>query len=164
MSDVDQKDVKREEKFGVTEFRLKSTYCFQRLCSKTVSTVGKLFTILMLEEMYRMGYEFIISSDLARDDQLATLFFSKNSVEKNTQYEKTVVCCNETLTQIKLCGNPWESVTGEENVQCKKMLLQIFGRLGAKQFRLLTSTNIKGSIDTFFFIQDANYNITPEDL
>lgn len=74
------------------------------------------------------------------------------------------MCCNETLTQIKLCGNPWESVKGEENVQCKKMLLQIFGRLEVKQFRLLTSTNIKGSIDTFFFIQDANYNITPEDL
>ena len=195
--------VEREEKYGCVEYCISSGYCFQLSNNKSSATSGKLFVILMFEEMYKLGYDAVVSSDLSRMYDQATLFFTKNTSERTTQRvaclapgksdtlvilransafinivrraileswplgiqnEKEIHCCGEILTQIKLHGTPWVDYAGPENIQCRQMLINILGQLGAESFKLLAGVNIKGGTDSLFFIQDPSYQAMPSTL
>ena len=44
------------------------------------------------------------------------------------------------------------------------MLINIFGRLGSVNYKLLAGTNIKGGTDSLFFIHDRDYRVSPADF
>eukprot|EP00092_Neocalanus_flemingeri_P024478 GFUD01026546.1.p1 GENE.GFUD01026546.1~~GFUD01026546.1.p1 ORF type:complete len:438 (+),score=109.53 GFUD01026546.1:178-1491(+) len=191
-----------KDKHGTIGMKLGS-YCFTLSSGKVSATSGKLFTILMFEEMYKLGYDSVVSSDLSRNYDQATWFFVKRQAERpplrvaclapgksdtlvmlradtrfidtvrnaiieawplGIQNEKTMESCGETLTEIKLNGNPWIDYAGAENINCRQMLLKILGQLGSINYKLLAGTNIKGGTDSLFFIQDPGYSITPASL
>jgi len=195
-------EVVTKDKHGTVGMSLGS-YCFTLNSGKSAATSGKLFTVLMFEEMYKLGYDPVVSSDLSRMYDQATWFFVKKEAERpasrvsclapgksdtivllradasfidtvrsavvdawplGIQSEKTIESCGEVLTEIKLNGNPWIDYAGAENIHCRQMLLHMFGQLGSVHYRLLAGTNIKGGTDSFFFIQDPSYSITPASL
>jgi len=53
-----------------------------RTGSTSASTSGKLFMIRLLEEMYKMGYDPVVSADLARLRENASIFFKKVAPER----------------------------------------------------------------------------------
>jgi len=53
-----------------------------RTGSTSASTSGKLFMIRLLEEMYKMGYDSVVSADLARLRENASIFFRKVAPER----------------------------------------------------------------------------------
>ena len=200
---ADYIEVSKQDKYGTTGYSVGSGSCFQLNSGKTSATSGKLFTVLMFEEMYKLGYDPVVSSDLSRMYDQATWFFVKKTSERpplrvaclapgksdtlvmlrandrfkevvrnsiveswtlGIQHEKEIESCGETLTEIKLNGNPWIDYAGAENIQCRQILIQIFGQLGSINYKLLAGTNIKGGTDSYFFIQDPNYMIIPASL
>ena len=154
-------DIKRQDKYGTIGYTVGSGYCFQLNSGKTSATSGKLFTVLMFEEMYKLGYDPVVSSDLSRMFDQATWFFVKKTTERppqrvaclapgksdtlvmlradsrfmdtvrnaimdawplGIQNEKIVESCGETLTEIKLNGNPRieRIFSRTEIVQCRQ--------------------------------------------
>jgi len=196
-------EIIRKDKYGTFGYEVGDGSCFTLGSSKTSSTSGKLFTVRMFEEMYKLGYDPVVSSDLSRSSDQATWFFVKKTSERPSQRvaclapgksdtlvmlraddrfqdvvrnsileywplgiqrEKTIESCGETLTEIKLNGNPWIDYAGEENIQCRQMLIHIFGQLGSTNYKLLAGTNIKGGTDSYFFMQDPSYTTTPANM
>ena len=51
--------------------------CFDSTTGKVAATSGKMFAIRMLEEMMRLGYDLVTSTDLSRDWNRATWIFEK---------------------------------------------------------------------------------------
>ena len=190
------------DKYGMVQMTL-AQHCFRLRSGKTAATSGKLFTLRMFEEMYKLGYDPVVSSDLSRRYDQATWFFQRSHAERQPQKvsclapgqfdtlvllrvderfittvrnaiieawpqgiqnEETFESCGEILTEFKLRGNPWRDWAGADNVHCRQMLLQIIGQLGSINYKLLAGTNIKGGTDSFFFIQDPTYHITPTSL
>merc|ERR1740128_1579311 len=78
----DTNEVISEEKDGYHRFKFSNWLVFEQGASKHGSTAGKLFAIRLLEEMYKLGYDPIISSDLVRCFDNATIFFQKVSAER----------------------------------------------------------------------------------
>jgi len=195
--------VTSKDKYGTLGYNVGSEWCFQVNSGKTAATSGKLFTIRMLEEMHKLGYDPVVSSDLTRTYDQATWIFEKTTHERPTakvvclapgksdtlvmvranerfqdvvkasineawplgiQKEQSIESCGETLAEIKLNGNPWIDYAGAENINCRQMLIQIFGQLGSINYKLLFGTNIKGGTDSYFFIYDENYRIDPSNI
>jgi len=46
----------------------------------------------------------------------------------------------------------------------RELLIQIFGRLGQINYKLLMGTSIKGGTDSLFFIHDPEYRVSPSDF
>ena len=56
---------------------------FDTINGKQLATKGKLLCIRLLEELYKIGYELDLSSDLARSElQASTLLFRKTACEQ----------------------------------------------------------------------------------
>ena len=70
----------------ITSIRLKCNYLFLFSAGKRNATLGKLFMIRVFEEFHLMGYEFVTSSDLTRDNDNSTLFFRKKVGPYNRSY------------------------------------------------------------------------------
>ena len=62
----------------------------------------------------------------------------------------------ETLREFKLRGHPWHG-EGEESTLCRRLLLELVGRLGGLRWRLMAATNLKGGTDALFFIYDEDH-------
>ena len=68
-----------KEKLGAINFTMDGNL-FQELNSKESATMGKLLCICLLEELFKVGYELDLSSDLSRSSmQASTLFFRKTA-------------------------------------------------------------------------------------
>ena len=69
-------------KMGVVQFKMVGRV-FDTNNGKELATKGKLLCIRLLEELYKIGYELDLSSDLARSKlQASTLFFRKTACEQ----------------------------------------------------------------------------------
>ena len=79
---ADYIEVSKQDKYGTTGYSVGSGSCFQLNSGKTSATSGKLFTVLMFEEMYKLGYDPVVSSDLSRMYDQATWFFVKKTSER----------------------------------------------------------------------------------
>ena len=60
-----EEEVLAEDKFGAVQFRLPGSP-FVLNAGKESATIGKVFAIRVFEEMNRMGYDLVASSDLSR--------------------------------------------------------------------------------------------------
>ena len=180
--------------------------------SKDGATLGKIFALRVLEEMYNLGYDLIVSSELSiKSDDHATWFFSKSEVPGNRSQAK--VCCitpgdpgrmaffpnklillrhdEHVKTAVMLAlGDAWpkgvseggckdvESLgevlheimlfgfwggTDEDGISTQKTICNLLGRMGGLNWRLLTSTHLRGS-DSYFFIHDPTYTAHPNDF
>jgi len=195
-------NVYTKDKCGTTSMYL-GPNCFDTLTGKTAATSGKMFTVLMFEEMHKLGYELVVSTDLSREYDQATWIFVKREsgrrmgkvaclapgrsdtlvllradeqfirIVKNSiaecwpfgiQAETVLESCGESVTEIKLNGNPWKDSDGPENIYCRKMLLSIIADLGSVHYRLVAGTNLKGGPDSLFFIKDDSYTTNITDL
>ncbi len=72
--------------------------------------------------------------------------------------EEEVLGGAETLREFKLRGHPWYG-EGEESTLCRKLLLELVGKLGTLKWRLVAATNLKGGTDSLFFIYDADHHL-----
>jgi len=79
-ADTDQ--VYSQEKNGYQKMKLDISQVFVEFAGKSGSTAGKLFMLRLLEEMYRIGYDPVVSSDLVRRHDQATIFFRKVQEER----------------------------------------------------------------------------------
>ena len=69
-------------KMGAVQFTMVGRL-FDTNNGKQLATKGKLLCIRLLEELYKIGYELDLSSDLARSElQASTLFFRKTACEQ----------------------------------------------------------------------------------
>ena len=97
----DSDDVSVKDKYGVPSYTL-DEWCFTMGNGKTAATSGKLFTLRMFEEMYKLGYDQVVSSDLSRAYDQATWFFVKSSCER---MGRRVVCLapgkSDTLVMVR---------------------------------------------------------------
>merc|ERR1719376_407337 len=75
------KDVLVEDKYGVPSYTMEE-WCFTVGNGKKAATSGKMFTLRMFEEMHKLGYDPVVSSDLSRSYDQATLFFVKSTGER----------------------------------------------------------------------------------
>ena len=73
---------------------------------KEQGTLGKYFVLRLFEEMYALGFNLVVSSDLARVGDNATWFFTKSSAPQGSR--RTRVCCiapggatNDKLTLLR---------------------------------------------------------------
>ena len=73
--------IDKKHKYGAIDMSLGSS-CFALESGKVAATSGKLFTILMFEEMYKLGYDPVVSSDLSRSYDQATWIFAKRQTER----------------------------------------------------------------------------------
>ena len=98
-------ELKFEESYGVPSEEVTNQKCFRLMESKLAATTGKLFTIMMLEEMYKLGYDPVVSSDLSQQWDNATWFFVKAASERPS---KKVVCLapgkSDTLVLVRACN------------------------------------------------------------
>ena len=53
--------------------------------------------------------------------------------------------------ELKLCGKPWTSAGGFENIQSKTLIRAIINELDMRQWVLYGSSNLKGTADTLIF-------------
>lgn len=80
-SGADSGDVCVKDKYGLPSYSLEE-WCFTMGNGKRAATSGKLFTLRMFEEMHKLGYDPVVSSDLSRAYDQATWFFVKTSCER----------------------------------------------------------------------------------
>ena len=69
------------EKFGSWQFKLPQ-HPFEVHMGKDSATIGKLFTLRMFEELYALGYNLVVSSDLSRTRDQSTKFFQRVAGER----------------------------------------------------------------------------------
>jgi len=191
----------KKTKYGVVRYGLGFS-AFVKKNRKEEATLGKLFCIQMMEELYKLGYDVILSSDLSIRNDQSTWFVRKAASErsrrkifciapgqedrlillnhdptiKNKVVEAIVdtwpagiareelLCVNyQQVLEIKMNGCPWwESDT---EVNSKRLLTHLVGKMGEINMRFLLGTNIKGGTDTLFFIEDEECRVTsPQDL
>ena len=184
----------------------KNTFAPQR--GKKRATLGKFFTLRLLEEMYKLGYNLVTSSDLGKqlNLNLPTWFFAKVAKpDGNIRCGLSRVCCiapgggnklillhhdedikqavtlalgeswpkgvsktvdttvlGETLHEITLNGS-WGG-TEDDGINTRKAICNIVGGMGALKWRLITSTNLKSTTDSFFFVYDPTFTAHPNDF
>lgn len=74
--------IANKEKMGATQFTMSSSL-FTTNNGKQAATLGKQLCVELLQELYKLGWDLELSSDLARSRwQAAALFFRKTSVER----------------------------------------------------------------------------------
>lgn len=199
------------EHYGTLKLNIGSIETFTPGHSASRSTLGKVFTLRVLEEMHNLGYSFVTSSDLARVQDNATWFFAKSEISKENRGKglNGRICCiapsgfprfnsrlvllhhdelikeavmqalkegwpsgisgskdeellDETVHEVYLKGN-WGG-NEADGVNTRRTICGIIGRMAAINWRLLTSTNIKGTADIYFFIHDPTYSGQPDDF
>ena len=199
------------EYYGTLKMKVGDWRTFYPNSGKDRATLGNFFALRLLEEMYNLGYNLIISSDLARQLDKATWFFAKSEVPGESR-GRAKVCCiapsgvgdigmeNNRLfllhhdehikTAVMLAlGDAWPSgVKGSEDVESsgemlheislngswgwtneygidtRKTICNLVGRMGGINWRLLASTNLKGTADCYFFIYDPTFSAHPNDF
>jgi len=70
------------KEMGYQRLRFEKWQVFCEMAGKAASTSGKLFMLRLLEEMYKMGYDPVVSADLARATDNASIFFKKVAPER----------------------------------------------------------------------------------
>lgn len=70
-----------DDKHGSLQFRLPGSP-FTLNAGKESSTIGKIFAIRVFEEMNKLGYDIVASSDLSRAYDQSTWFFKKSHFER----------------------------------------------------------------------------------
>ena len=194
------------EYYGTLKMYVGDMHTFASGGGKDRATLGKFFALRLLEEMYNLGYNMHISSDLARQFDLSTWFFSKSAIP-NENRARSRVCCiapggmrgnklallhhDEYIKQAVMLalGDAWpKGVSGtedimssgemlheislngywghthEDGINTRKAICNLVGRMGGLNWRLLASTNLKGTADSFFFIYDPTFTAHPNDF
>eukprot|EP00116_Pleurobrachia_bachei_P003949 sb/3464211/ len=81
-----------KEYYGTLKMQVGSSYMtFARGAGKDLGTLGKYFVLRLFEEMYALGYNLVVSSDLSRVGDNATWFFTKSQAPPASR--TTRVCC-----------------------------------------------------------------------
>ncbi|XP_063691640.1 uncharacterized protein LOC134823971 [Bolinopsis microptera] len=73
-----------------------------------------------------------------------------------------VSAAGETLHEISL-GGCW-GMTHEDGMKTRKLICSLVGNMSALNWRLLASTNLKGSADSLYFIYDQTFSADPKDF
>lgn len=68
-----------------------------------------------------------------------------------------------TVRKLKLKGVPWSN-KGEKGADGQATLINVIGRLGNANWRLLTATNLKGFLASLLFVRDSEYLVKSADL
>ena len=195
------------EYYGTLKMQVGTGYMtFARGGGKEQGTLGKYFVLRLFEEMYALGFNLVVSSDLSRVGDNATWFFTKSEAPQGTR--STKVCCiapggarndkltllrhdehvkqavllaiadcwpkgtshadddvravGETMAEIKLNGN-W-GATHDDGINTRRLICNMVGRMGGLHWRLIAATNLKGTTDSYFFMQDPTYSAHPDDM
>ena len=80
------------ESCGILKMNVGDNLTFHPGVGKSKATLGKFFIIRLLEKMYNLGYELLVSSDLARQSDNSTMFFSKSKVPHENRRSARVCC------------------------------------------------------------------------
>ena len=168
------------------------------------------FGLRLIEEMYILGYNLMVSSDLDRYADNGTWFFAKSEIvwEKRAPARVCVITpgsgqgyqSNNKLilmrhdekikTAVKLAiedgwpsgvtksedyttmgekvhvfsfGGLWGYVK-EAGIHSRKTMCSLVGGMGELHWRLLSSSNLRGAGDAYFFIYDPAFSATPSDF
>ena len=98
-------DEYRKIKYGAVQFKLPGCP-FETDMSKDDATIGKVFTLKLLEGMYSLGYDFVTSSDLTRSEDQVFLANTGTFLKK----------CETSLVIISEHAILQESCAGETTV------------------------------------------------
>ena len=175
-----------------------------------ISANMEYFGLRLIEEMYNLGYNLMISSDLARYADNGTWFFAKSEIvgEKRAPARVCVITPGSGLgyqsnnklilmrhdekikTAVKLAiedgwpsgvtksedyttlgekvhvlsfGGLWGYIK-EAGIHSRKTICSLVGRMGELHWRLLSSSNLRGAGDAYFFIYDPAFSATPSDF
>ena len=200
------------EYYGTLKMKIGDNFTFYPgRGGKTGETLANFFALRLLEEMHNLGYDLIVSSDVAISSDNATLFFAKSEVPdekrgnakvcciapggagsisavinklvllhhddevkaavmlaledawpKGVSGTQDIDCLGEVLHEITLNGR-W-GWTKEDGISTRNAICNLMGRMGVHNWRLLTSTNLKGTADSFFFIYDPTLSTEPNDF
>lgn len=92
---------------------------------------------------------------LKHDDRVKSKVFEAivETWPKGYKHWEDVRSLNQDLFEIKLNGNPWNASDSE--VDSKRLLSFLVGKMSELNMRLLVGTNIKGGTDSLFFIEDT---------
>ena len=199
------------EYYGTLKMKVGDKYTFQASMGKERATIGKFFAIRLFEEMYNLGYNLLISSDLARRADNATWYFARSEVPDENRAPARICCiapgggmrrqdgmqklvllhhdeqvkqavmlalgdawpngvsstkdvqaCGEQLHEINLNGI-WGSIH-DDGMNTRRTLCNLVGRMSGLNWRLLASTNLEGTADSYFFIHDPTFSAHPNDF
>ena len=197
--------------YGTLKMKVGDNFTFYPNQGKEKATLGKFFALRLLEEMYNLGYNLLISSDLARQADNATWYFAKSGVPGENRAPARICCiapgggggfsagnnklvllhhdehikqavmlalgdawpngvcstedvvaCGEQLHEIILSGI-W-GWTHEDGINTRRTICNLIGRMGGLNWRLLASSNLKGTADSYFFIYDPTFSAHPNDF
>ena len=199
------------EYYGTLKMKVGDKYTFYASMGKERATIGKFFAIRLLEEMYNLGYNLLISSDLARLADNATWYFARSEVPDENRAPARICCIapgggmrnqdgmqklvllhhDEHVKQavmhalgdawpngvsstkdLKVCGEQLHEInlngiwgwTHKDGINTRRTICRLVGRLGGLNWRLLASTNLKGTADSYFFIYDPTFTAHPNDF
>ncbi|KAL5272163.1 hypothetical protein ACHWQZ_G000402 [Mnemiopsis leidyi] len=197
--------------YGTLKMKVGDKFTFYQYNGKNRATIGKYFALRLLEEMHNLGYNLLISSDLARQADNATWYFAKGKGPGG--YQSTAkICCiapggaghsragnnklvllhhDENIKQAVMLalGDAWPNgvsstkdvvASGEhlheihlngiwgwthkDGINTRRTICNLVGRMGGLNWRLLASSNLKGTADSYFFIYDPTYTAHPDDF
>lgn len=80
------------EYYGTIKMKVGDRQTFEPRRGKKSRTLGTWFVVRLLEEMFKLRYDLVTSSDLAKTGDNATLFFNK-SVVRDEDRTMAKVCC-----------------------------------------------------------------------
>jgi len=80
------------EYYGTLKMKIGDWRTFCQGSGKEAGTIGKVFAIRCFEEMYKLGYNCVVSSDLARQSDNATWYFAKSLVPGEDRRHARVCC------------------------------------------------------------------------
>ncbi|XP_023332520.1 uncharacterized protein LOC111704506 isoform X1 [Eurytemora carolleeae] len=80
------------------------------------------------------------------------------------QKECILVSGTENVHEVKLHGTPWNDCDGEQNFRCNQMMIRLLGELGGVGYKLICGTNLKGTMDSFFFFKEESYRVGASDF
>ena len=131
--------VEKSDVYGSWGYSLGSHNCFQLESNKVAAISGRLFTILMLEEMHKLGYDPVVSSDLSQRFDKTTWIFVKTTSERPSKKvvglapdKRDIVmmvgACNRFQDVVRTSvTEAWPlGIQQEENIEvCGELILQI---------------------------------------
>ena len=110
------------EYYGTLKMHVGDIYTFEAGRGKKRATLGKFFALRLLEEMYNLGYNMHISSDLARQCDQATWFFSKSDIPNENKARSRVCCIAPGATHGATHGNKLALLHHDEHIKQTVML------------------------------------------